>query len=614
MEKLEGQKKLKQRELELQLEKLAAEAARADEKRKAVIRDFKLAEAKKRQALADLLSERSAEETRKRKREDGEAAELARATDNDGADFATEQGSDDDADFDKDVDPDNDEMYDADGTLEVARRVVRANLKLHAISVKSLQGKLWHKDMKEYGDATFETVDEIPFLATNAATHLERCGAISAVLLDWKNQHVAAQKKAAKRFVQKKRDWERNAAKRGKGRRKARDSVDDISLPTQSPRANGYVRSEAEFQSIMSMLQGGDKHATPPPMVTLQPASHRLPVYLDSNGLVNQHGRDCTTELAERKKINPWTSQEKTVFMDRFAQFERHADRFFKIEEGLKKAGLPQKKYGDIVQLYYKNKKKTEFRKEIKRKAPSKKQAAALLRQKESASQSAQKPITLQAKNKGQNSNAKGGKSGAAAKAEKEAAARGATNPPSEKSSSNKATASVKGEPQSAVKTEPKDSPKPSQQKQEQSSPSSSQLEGQTEAQKQETETVHAEADQTADPGPMDPASGEIPAETPARRNRAYWTVGDEALFTAYFRKYCETHPASKCQNPDDVSDLLSELHSKSETQVRNLWLKYYDRLVTNYPLGQDADGLQPFSSVSLEGLLNEIKQEKLRK
>lgn len=221
----------------------------------------------------------------------------------------------------------------------------------------------------------------IPLLGATAASHSEKRGAVLNVLMDWKKQHVSTQKKAAKRFVRMKREWEAAASKRAKaghkGKRKGRDSLEEAAPAPQTgstPRgSNGYVRSEAEFQSIMSMLQGGDKHATAPSMTTLQPAAHRLPVYIDTNGLVNKFGdRDCVAELAERAKINPWTDDEKSTFMDKFAQYEKHLDRFFKV-----KASLPHKSYGDVVQYYYKNKKKPEWKREVSKKRPSKKHASA---------------------------------------------------------------------------------------------------------------------------------------------------------------------------------------------------------------------------------------------
>ena len=145
--RLEGQKNLKQREYELQLEELDAEAAQADAQRKAVLRDIKLVEAKKSKALANLLSEKSAEEKRKRKREDDD--ELASAAEqrqgpgrSSGQESAsTVPASDTDADQDSDnVDESDEDMYDADGTIEIARKVIRANRKLHNKSAKALQG------------------------------------------------------------------------------------------------------------------------------------------------------------------------------------------------------------------------------------------------------------------------------------------------------------------------------------------------------------------------------------------------------------------------------------------------------------------------------------------
>ena len=60
-----------------------------------------------------------------------------------------------------------------------------------------------------------------------------------------------------------------------------------------------YVRSEAEFQSIMAQLQGGDKQAVIPPMLV---GPHQAPPFLDDNGRVH----DCAALLRERQVQMRW--------------------------------------------------------------------------------------------------------------------------------------------------------------------------------------------------------------------------------------------------------------------------------------------------------------------
>jgi hypothetical protein len=61
------------------------------------------------------------------------------------------------------------------------------------------------------------------------------------------------------------------------------------------------VRSEAEFQSIMAQLQGGDKQAVIPPMLV---GLHQAPPFLDDNGRVH----DCAALLRERQVQMRWSS------------------------------------------------------------------------------------------------------------------------------------------------------------------------------------------------------------------------------------------------------------------------------------------------------------------
>lgn len=120
--------------------------------------------------------------------------------------------------------------------------------------------------------------------------------------------------------------------------------------------------------------------------------------------------------------------------------------------------------------------------------------------------------------------------------------------------------------------------------------------------------------------GSLDSASsagGDTPRPT-AKGNRTYWTVAEEAIFAYSFREHCvgnipagpappvtagPLHPRilpsatpvptrsqlptpapTDCAEPVGVDEVLGELPSKSGTQIRNLWTKYYDRLIETNP------------------------------
>ena len=56
----------------------------------------------------------------------------------------------------------------------------------------------------------------------------------------------------------------------------------------------------------------------------------------------------------------------------------------------------------------------------------------------------------------------------------------------------------------------------------------------------------------------------------------------------------------------------LSRALDSAEVQVRNLWLKYYDRLAAENP--EAAGRAEPFAAAAVDGMVNEIKMEKQRK
>jgi hypothetical protein len=115
---------------------------------------------------------------------------------------------------------------------------------------------------------------------------------------------------------------------------------------------------------------------------------------------------DCAKMLEEQALINQWSEEERSVFFDKFLQFERHPERFHKIAQALGGVeGIGRKKnHGDVVRYYYQNKKKPTFSKEVSRRRSKKN----LLKQAQAAER---KKAAPEPKDKGSKSKAKAKKS-----------------------------------------------------------------------------------------------------------------------------------------------------------------------------------------------------------
>lgn len=124
--------------------------------------------------------------------------------------------------------------------------------------------------------------------------------------------------------------------------------------------ALGAIRSEAEFDEVMASIDQKEK-ADPntrylrtmcviPPMelgIDAQYAGFR---YINSNGVIE----DLVAEEREQKYANPWSAEEKEVFMQKFLL---HPKNFHKIA-----TYLPDKETKDVVQYYYNNKKALDLK------------------------------------------------------------------------------------------------------------------------------------------------------------------------------------------------------------------------------------------------------------
>jgi len=118
------------------------------------------------------------------------------------------------------------------------------------------------------------------------------------------------------------------------------------------------VCSEAEFAEIMSQLREEDnlnpeckflKTVAKIPSMVL--AEERIAPFRDSNGLIE----DPLQVERDRKLMNPWTDEEKLIFLKKFLRYPKN---FVKISTYLKK-----KTTADVISYYYLNKKTLDLKK-----------------------------------------------------------------------------------------------------------------------------------------------------------------------------------------------------------------------------------------------------------
>eukprot|EP01117_Protostelium_nocturnum_P015417 TRINITY_DN5978_c0_g3_i1.p1 TRINITY_DN5978_c0_g3~~TRINITY_DN5978_c0_g3_i1.p1 ORF type:complete len:1130 (-),score=362.84 TRINITY_DN5978_c0_g3_i1:39-3428(-) len=133
--------------------------------------------------------------------------------------------------------------------------------------------------------------------------------------------------------------------------------------PTRSSNRFGNgdsVKSEAEFEEIMNQLREveGEQHdpfhryrstvARIPNMILEE---QNLPLFVNSNGIIE----DPMVIEREKKFANPWTEEERTIFVEYFLKFPK--------EFGEISARLQKKSTKDVVYFYYTNKKTLELKK-----------------------------------------------------------------------------------------------------------------------------------------------------------------------------------------------------------------------------------------------------------
>jgi hypothetical protein len=508
----------------------------------------------------------------KKQREEAAAAGK-RKREEDDEDEPEDQQDDSEFAVDEDVD-------DADGTFALTKRIAKENAALakKAARLSGRINKLWHADMKKdnrsmTGRPLYETPTETPNYELVAAQHLEQWMDVVSVVRARKAAEAKSQRKLVKQFTKLQKKFDAKPKKKGKTQRGAWEE------PPLTPRAGAFVRSEAEFQSIIAML-GVDKTATVPDM---EPVQARIPEFESDNGLV----LDCAKMLEEQALINQWSEEERSVFFDKFIHFERHPERFTKIAQALgaiESIGR-KKNHGDVVRYYYQNKKKPAFSKEVSRRRSKKN----LLKQAQAAER---KKAAPELKVKGSKAKAKAKKS---PKGPNRSPARSDTD-----QSEDEAYDEAADEAQQAL-----------------------QQESLQQAQQQAQEDAGGEQQQAQE-------GLDKNQQQQQRSNKAYWTVAEEQIFTACYKEF-HTSDGRTLRNAATNSasvdfQVLTERfdHSKSDVQLRNLWLKYDDRLMAQLQLqaqgqtegGGAGDGamLAANEDEVLDQVIAQIRAEKQRR
>ncbi|XP_022765349.1 LOW QUALITY PROTEIN: uncharacterized protein LOC111310302 [Durio zibethinus] len=133
-----------------------------------------------------------------------------------------------------------------------------------------------------------------------------------------------------------------------------------ISSRVASPAGNLILEPSSEIINFGSKLRLDSqvrlyRHALKMPALFLDEKEKKVSRFISSNGLVED---PCAIEK-ERALINPWTSEEKEIFMDKLAAFGKD---FRKIA-----SFLDQKMTADCVEFYYKNHKSECFEKTKKK-------------------------------------------------------------------------------------------------------------------------------------------------------------------------------------------------------------------------------------------------------
>ena len=441
----------------------------------------------------------------------------------------------------------DDDVDDADGTFAVAKRIAKENT-ARAKKAARLSGrinKLWHADMKKdnrsmTGRPLYESPSETTNYQLVSAQHVEIFADIVSVVRARKAAEAKGQRKLAKQWAKLQIKFDAKPKKKTKTARGAWEE------PPLTPRAGAFVRSEAEFQSIIAQL-GVDKTATVPDM---EPPQLRIPNYESDNGLV----LDCAKMLEEQALINQWSEEERSVFFDKFLQFERHPERFNKIAQALGSIeGLGRKKnHGDVVRYYYQNKKKPMFSKEVSRRRSKKN----LLKQAQAA--------------------------------ERKKAA------PEVKDKASKAKAKAKKSPKG---------------------PNRSPARSDTDQSEDESNEDAAHGAQEGSDGDQDSDNRQHPRPNKAHWTVAEEQifVGIYKEFhTAKGRTLRDVAANSATVDFDALTEQFE--HSKSDVQLRNLWQKYDERLLAELQgQGETSDGAMTDEDV-LEQMIADIRAEKQKR
>ncbi len=117
------------------------------------------------------------------------------------------------------------------------------------------------------------------------------------------------------------------------------------------------MRTEAELENVMNQLreeESRDKYLRTLATVPAMLLGAQPPVFVDRNGIIP----DPMAAERERKQINPWTEEEKVIFLKNFVLYPK---QFSKIA-----TFLENKATSDVIWYYYTNKKTLDLKKVLR--------------------------------------------------------------------------------------------------------------------------------------------------------------------------------------------------------------------------------------------------------
>jgi hypothetical protein len=225
--------------------------------------------------------------------------------------------------------------------------------------------------------SSYKKPSDLPLYKENLEINQKMRAKIVGVLSERKKEVNEKQKRLEERYKKLFESWRKKLEKietkriKDEERKKTKEQQRQNSLSARRPllRSNvrsttprrDTVRSDAELDQIINQLREEDEAhdqnkylktlAEIPPMIL---ETHRPPVYINKNGFVE----DPLAAERERKQLNPWTDEERAIFVKKFVIYPKN---FSKIA-----TFLENKSTADVIGFYYTNKKTLDLKKALR--------------------------------------------------------------------------------------------------------------------------------------------------------------------------------------------------------------------------------------------------------